>query len=604
MRYEREYFEGRKQKLSSERDIVNKRNTVFSIIRLLIFFVFLVPSLVLFCMNKYRLIALLVCIFSCILFYTVFVFHGKVKKRLEILNVLLDINDEYIYRVDGDIRLLKDKGEEFIVQNHDYCGDLDIFGDLSVFALTNVSESAFGRKKYADDLLYGHVSKLTIEDIRARQNATSELANNCDFMQDYQACARIGKLDAMPYALLNLASQDNNKPMSRTLRILYKVSIFFWLIPLVLFVLKSPYVKLLCLGIILLNLAITYFCTGRFSKYFKAADGIARQTQALFELFEKLETAGFKDKLLNDLIFGVDHSHKPSYGLKVLSKACDYCKFRAQPLFSLILNIICLFDLRCADKMLSWSEKFGKELKDEVDSLSKIESLMSASTVEMTSRKSSVPSFVDSDGSDNAYFYAKEMCHPLIKPDVVVSNSITIDHKIALITGSNMSGKTTLLRTIGINSILAYTGARVYADELKLGRMRIMSSMRIIDSIEDGMSTFKAELVRIAGIVSASRLNEPMLFLIDEIFRGTNSADRTSGALTVLEILSKPQIIGLMTTHDYALCTETENKMTNISYYHFSETYHDDGITFDYVLGDGVSKISNARFLMKLVGIV
>jgi len=147
------------------------------------------------------------------------------------------------------------------------------------------------------------------------------------------------------------------------------------------------------------------------------------------------------------------------------------------------------------------------------------------------------------------------------------------------------------------------TGGLVPATGLKLGRMRIMSSMRIVDSLEENMSTFKAELIRISGIVKAAGDNRPLLFLIDEIFRGTNSDDRTEGALTVLRKLSRPYICGLMTTHDYAMIDKTTEDFNNIRYYHFSEFYTDTGITFDYVLKSGISRESNAKYLMKLVGI-
>ena len=166
-----------------------------------------------------------------------------------------------------------------------------------------------------------------------------------------------------------------------------------------------------------------------------------------------------------------------------------------------------------------------------------------------------------------------------------------------------MSGKTTLIRTVGVCSVLAYTGGMVPAADVKLGRMRIMSSMRIVDSLEENMSTFKAELLRISGIVNAAGENRPLLFLIDEIFRGTNSDDRTEGALTVLRKLSASYICGLMTTHDYAMIDKTKVDFNNIRYYHFSETYTDTGITFDYRLKEGISRQSNAKYLMKLVGI-
>lgn len=134
-----------------------------------------------------------------------------------------------------------------------------------------------------------------------------------------------------------------------------------------------------------------------------------------------------------------------------------------------------------------------------------------------------------------------------------------------------------------------------------------MSSMRIADNLDEGISTFKAELNQIASIIKANKEKETgdkILFLIDEIFRGTNSVDRTEGALVVLKNLSEKNVCGLMTTHDYAMCDKAQESMNNIDYYHFAEKYVDDGIKFDYKLQKGVSYISNAKYLMKLVGIV
>ena len=127
--------------------------------------------------------------------------------------------------------------------------------------------------------------------------------------------------------------------------------------------------------------------------------------------------------------------------------------------------------------------------------------------------------------------------------------------------------------------------------------------MRIVDSLEENISTFKAELTRISKIIDGAEDGKPMLFLIDEIFRGTNSDDRTEGALTVLHNLSRDYICGMMTTHDYAMVDNTVKNFNNVRYYHFSEKYTDTGITFDYILAPGISRESNAKYLMKLVGI-
>ena len=152
--------------------------------------------------------------------------------------------------------------------------------------------------------------------------------------------------------------------------------------------------------------------------------------------------------------------------------------------------------------------------------------------------------------------------------------------------------------------VLAYMGAKVPAEKVECSIMRIMTSMRIADSLEENMSTFKAELIRIGSIVEASSKEVPMMFLIDEVFRGTNSQDRTDGAEILLKKLNKPYISGFMTTHDYALCDRAaETKDENIVFFHFSERYEGDEVIFDYKLRSGLSHESNAKFLMRLVGI-
>lgn len=600
MTYKKDYFEKRKTELETEIKALEKRSKSFSFLRLLLFTATAVAVFLEIYLKMPVLWAVAGVLFAAFIFLCVK--HYKLSTKLKFKKTVNDINDCYIARFQGDFSKLTDKGNEFFVTDHDYCVDLDIFGESSLFALYNISESAFGRKRFADDLLHAHVSEDTNEDIRKRQNSVHELSEDVDFLQEYQARARLGKMQKMPEALINLAG---NTPAFTSKTVLFtRLILLLWLIPVVLLFVNPKFCVPAAMVIIVLNLIISFALSSKFSEYFKAVEGISRQTDALSSLYLALENKDFKDPYLKELIAGKDT--KVSDSLKVLANACAFSKIRMQPLLALVLNAFCLYDSVCADKLFSWARKYGPELGHNIESLAKIESMMSASVVEMVSEYSVRPEFIDCDrmSGDNAFFDGTNIVHPLLQRDKAVSNSIKIDKKIALITGSNMSGKTTLIRTIGVCSILSYIGASVPARNLTLGRMRIASSMRIVDNMKEEMSTFKAELVRISRIVEAGREGKPLLFLIDEIFRGTNSADRTSGAMTVLKILSREGIIGLMTTHDYALCDEAKETMANITYYHFSETYDDNGIYFDYKLKDGVSNISNAKYLMKLVGII
>ena len=339
-------------------------------------------------------------------------------------------------------------------------------------------------------------------------------------------------------------------------------------------------------------------------EYIKACEGMPVQVKTILKLYTILKSSSFDNELINSLINGKGKNDGAYESLKTLTTILRFAALRSQPLFALIFNLIFPLDYLISFLMGNWAVRHGKDLPSQIDDLAELESLMCAAQTGLVLPNSCFPVFVESDeAKDNAFFEGTDLAHPLLERESVVSNSITVDSDIGIITGSNMSGKTTMIRTVGICSILALTGGLVPATSLKLGRMRVMSSMRIVDSLEENMSTFKAELIRISGIVHAAAEDKPLLFLIDEIFRGTNSDDRTEGALRVLKNLSKPYICGLMTTHDYAMIDKTKEGFGNIRYYHFSESYTDTGIEFDYKLASGISRESNAKYLMKLVGI-
>ncbi len=196
---------------------------------------------------------------------------------------------------------------------------------------------------------------------------------------------------------------------------------------------------------------------------------------------------------------------------------------------------------------------------------------------------------------------AQELGHPLINRDVRVNNDLSMKENIFIITGSNMSGKTTFLRTIGINLVLAYVGAPVFSKKMECSLLDIYTSMRITDDLKNGISTFYGELIRIKEIIEGGKNNKNMIFLIDEIFRGTNSKDRITGAEAVIKNLSKAGVIGALTTHDLELCSLSEH--SGIKNYHFSEYYKENKIYFDYKLKVGRSNTTNAKYLMRIVGI-
>ncbi len=559
--------------------------------------------------------------FVFILFIVFCFIHGGIIDKVNYLTEMEKVNSSYMARIKGDFNELRNiavkglkkaedigsaksrlYGKDFDEPGHDYCADLDLFGKKSLFSLLNVSESSFGRKRFAESLLTPHVSGISVEELKAKQKAVEELISKPDMLMDYQATARVGKMTKDPKALLDFASTGSKTKSFANFLIFFGVII--WISVPTAFLAFPDYGTAMIPACLIINLIIWIIGRSFNEQYIKACEGMPNQVLAMLKLYTILENSGFENELIKSLIKGNDRSKSACEILKELNYVLRLESFRSQPLFALIINIIFPLDYLISYLMGKWAVKYGKDLPGYIESLAELESLMCASQTGLVFAESSFPDFVGSDDpSDNAYFEGEDLAHPLLDHDTVVRNSVTINKDIAIITGSNMSGKTTLIRTVGVCTVLAMTGGMVPASKLKLGRMRVMSSMRIVDSLEENMSTFKAELIRISGIVNAAGDNKPLLFLIDEIFRGTNSDDRTEGALTVLKKLSKPFICGLMTTHDYAMIDKTEKGFDNIRYYHFSESYTETGITFDYKLTEGISRQSNAKYLMKLVGI-
>lgn len=547
--------------------------------------------------------------------------HGKVLARVDYLNELDKVNSSYMARIKGDfnelrniavkdqkraedIGLAKNRlyGKDFEEPEHDYCCDLDLFGKKSLFSLFNVSETSFGRKRFAQSLLDPHVSDITRDELKAKQEAVAELCSKPDVLMDYQATARCGRMTKDPKALLDFAVTGSKTKVAANVAGIFGCVI--WLVVPLAYILFPAYAPASIIGCLLVNLVIWMAGHSANDTYIKACEGMPSQVATILKLYTILEKSGFENKLIKSLIGGNVKEEGAFESLKSLEGILKVALLRSQPLFALIFNVIVPLDYLISFLLGNWAVKYGKNLPSQIDDLAELEALMCAAQTGLVLPDSAFPEFVDSDDAkENAYFEGYDLAHPLIERESVVSNSVTVDSDIAIITGSNMSGKTTLIRTVGVCTILALTGGLVPASKLKLGRMRVMSSMRIVDSLEENMSTFKAELIRISGIVNAAGNDKPLLFLIDEIFRGTNSDDRTEGALTVLKKLSKPCICGLMTTHDYALIDKTEEGFGNIRYYHFSESYTDTGISFDYKLTSGISRQSNAKYLMKLVGI-
>jgi hypothetical protein len=524
--------------------------------------------------------------------------HGRLSYNMDRFGRLAEVNRMYVNRMQTDWVNFSDCGQEFTDDAHPYTGDLDIFGPKSLFQWLNTAHTHYGRNALC--ALLKNPDK-SMGAVKRRQSAVKELSGMLDFCQELQCEGMLAKDTANdPAELLSYAENQ-----TRRFRSDWIINLFYLLpasvvLTFVLFFLGAPiplFVPLLILSAQMLVFAVGF---KKNSFIINNVYGLRKNLGAFGNLMRRIEKEEFRDEYLSELKQELFSNNEPaSASLKKLESVANAIDVKFSTVLYFLLNFCLLWDYHCVFALEEWKKQYGKQIRRWLETIGQIEALTSLSVPGRMYPGWAFPVFSDK----GLEFAAAELGHPLISKEVCVRNDFEINSRACVITGSNMSGKTTLLRTVGINLVLAYSGAQVFAGRLDCSIMDIFTSMRIRDDLNGGISTFYAELLRIKTIIDYSHKETPMIYLIDEIFMGTNSLDRIAGARSVLKNLSKSWIIGLISTHDFELCDLENDSKASIKNYHFTETYRNNEIKFDYKLRSGRSMTTNARYLMKMVGI-
>ncbi len=532
-----------------------------------------------------------------LVFIGLVIYHGKIKEKIEAAEAMIDINNNYLKRISGEWTTFKDIGSEFVDREHPYSLDLDIVGMESVFQLINITTTLKGRRRLAASLLN---PSFTETDIIERQNAVGELKNKLELCQlmEYEGKRRKGGMEN-PEKLLTFI-KDRNKLFKHSIlkKILYFMPMITIPVSVIIIVFKLDYLNNLITIFLVIQLLAWAAGLMRISRAFAAISYFKGALDDYDGILKLLENQKFESPMLRRIHGRLFQKNKSAAkAIKELTRIAEKIDIRNNGFFFLFLNGLFLWDYQCIFSIEEWKEKYGDSVEAWLDDIGEIEALMSMSVLNHISDEVVFPTI------ENApmIFEAEDLGHPLISKEVRVNNSVKMNKSIFIITGSNMSGKTTFLRTIGINLVIAYCGGAVCSKKMICSKMKIYTSMRITDDLKAGISTFYGELVRIKEIIEGAARKENMIFLIDEIFRGTNSRDRIEGAFAVIKNLNKEGVMGAITTHDLELCVL--DKAKRIKNYHFEEYYQDNKIFFDYSLREGVSTTTNAKYLMKIVGI-
>lgn len=534
-----------------------------------------------------------------IIFIGFWLYQDNLHKKIDYLSGVIAINNRHLDRLSGKWDGFTDIGEEFINPEHPYGCDLDIVGKKSLFQFLNRTHTWYGRHAFAKDLLAPTYTKM---ELQKRQEAISELSKDIEFTNHMEYYfSKIGSDNTSTPDLVN--NLKDSKPF-----ITHKIFKFFLIYAPILTVLFIAFMLIFQLKNLYLTGATFAFMQALlwalgFPKtqiYLGTISSTSYKLAPYSTVIEMLKDKKFHSEKLNQIQAQLSTSDESAaQAIKDLDKILAKMSVRNNLIIYFILNVFLLWDYQCAFMLEEWKSKYAHLSKKWFLALGEFESLLSFSTLGSVCNNICMPSLSDI----NKTIKARELGHPLLPNETRVNNDFSLRDNIYIISGSNMSGKTTFLRTVGINLVLARTGSFVCAKHMAFSPLKIMTSMRIVDNLNEGISTFYAELKRIKAIIEAAKNDSNMIFLIDEIFRGTNSVDRLIGAKTVISKLNELNVTGIITTHDLELC-QLANIYPRIDNYNFSEYYKDNKIYFDYKIKPGKSNTTNAKYLMKMIGII
>jgi hypothetical protein len=514
-------------------------------------------------------------------------------------------------RLDHDWMGKGQQGERFLDEHHPYAADLDLFGKGSLFELLCTARTRSG-----EDTLAGWLKAPAPPDVvRARQAAVAELRPRLDLREDlallggdvpagvdFDAVAAWG---AAPPRLRHLWLRW----VILALGVCTLVSLIGWL--MVFFGYQSPDTPLGAfferwgstpfVGLAICELLVAAWLWRPVSEVLRVVEQRSRDLALLAHVLERLEDAEFTTPRLRELRDALYVAHeRPSQSVARLGNLLDLLHSRRNQLFA-PFAVVLMWGTQMAFALEAWRQRHGLGIAGWLRAVGEFEALCSLAAYAYENPSDPFPELLDA----GRCYDAEGLAHPLLATGKCVPNDLHLadDRRVLVVSGSNMSGKSTFLRTVGVNAVLAQAGAPVRARRMRLSPLAVGATLRIQDSLQAGHSRFYAEILRVRQVVDLSRGPLPLLFLLDEIFAGTNSHDRRQGAEAVVQGLVRAGAIGLVTTHDLALTQFVERLGAPADNVHFEDHFEDGVMKFDYRLRPGVVQNSNALALMRAVGL-
>lgn len=559
--------------------------------------------------------------FCVVLFGALVVWHARIHQRKDKALAAMRFHERAVSRMSGKWRAFPSMGERWAVATHPYAGDLDVFGRSSLFQRLDVTSTRYGEEVLArwlsgddaaapstatDAELFGAIKErqAAIRDLAPRLRLREELAALGSLLEDEDT-----KPDPRPFVMW--AGQSDAKSGGgklpgalRIVAVLVPAATVGTMIAGGMGLLH----RLLFLVPFAVSVLILNVLRPKIQPSLEAASSKESALSRYGGMLQLLE----QEKLEAPLLIGLQKRLKESGAsatqeMASLSRIVGFVDARNNEVFRFFIGPALMWDLWCGLALETWRARAGKAAFGWFRALAELEALASIAGFAFENPDYAFPELVEGEPR----FEATSLGHPLIDADKRVSNDVTIagpSHAL-VVTGSNMSGKSTLLRAIGINTVLVNAGGPVCAKSLKVGRLKVATSMRVSDSLEEGTSRFYAELKKLKLVLDLARKSGKaknqgtLLFLLDEILHGTNTRERLIGARAILMELLAQKAMGAVSTHDLGLGDLEAEMPDQVKNVHFEEQVEGEVMSFDYLLRQGIVQSSNALRLMKIVGL-
>ncbi|BCI63414.1 MutS-related protein [Coprobacter secundus] len=573
---------------------------IYSIGTLRLLIVLITLGLLYFLWDYPLYILIPICLFGIILFLILLRVHNRffIKKSLQEARISIAKKELQLLQYQFDET---DEGNEFINTEHDFSNDLDLFGHKSLFSYINRSASLLGRNRLAEIL------QKPLRDthyILKRQKAIEELSKLTELRIDFLAhglTSNEKKSDIN--TIRNTASLKNVIPAK------YIQICSLYIIPVLFTILLLLWIAGISTGTWILYLFIICFTyatikSKKVSVLQKQLNEGLQSLNSYTKLIESLEKTQFKSQLLQELKQKINIDGTPvSERIKRLTKLLGNLDQRYNAIGFAILNGFLLWDFRQLTAIGKWLDENAGQLDQWLSALAEFDAISSLATFHYNHPNYTFPELIE---DDHPVLSAVNMGHPLIPPTRCILNDIDMPLRpsFLVITGANMAGKSTYLRTIGINHVLACIGAPVCAEKMRITPCTLFTSLRTTDSLKDQESYFFAELKRLKVVIDRLKTREKIFIILDEILKGTNSVDKQKGSLALVEQLIELNASGVIATHDLLLGELANSYPDIIRNFRFEADITNDELSFSYRLQPGIAQNMNAYFLMRKMGII